>query len=51
LPLAAAIGLTFSYNVTIGIPVYIEIAKAVMRVFPILPTPALQTRQELALSP
>jgi uncharacterized protein len=35
LPLAAALGLTFSYNVTIGIPVYIEIAKAVMRAFPI----------------
>ncbi|MBX6315781.1 MAG: sodium-dependent bicarbonate transport family permease [Isosphaeraceae bacterium] len=30
LPLAASLGLTFSYNVTIGIPVYIEIAKAVM---------------------
>jgi hypothetical protein len=27
LPLAASLGLTFSYNVTIGIPVYIEIAK------------------------
>lgn len=26
LPLAASLGLTFSYNVTIGIPVYIEIA-------------------------
>ena len=33
LPLAAALGLTFSYNVTIGIPVYIEIAKLVMRVW------------------
>lgn len=31
LPLAASLGLTFSYNVTIGIPVYIEIAKAVMK--------------------
>ena len=29
LPLAASLGLTFTYNVTIGIPVYIEIAKAV----------------------
>jgi hypothetical protein len=29
LPLAASLGLTFSYNVTIGIPVYIQIAKAV----------------------
>jgi hypothetical protein len=30
LPLAASLGLTFSYNVTIGIPVYIEIAKLLM---------------------
>lgn len=35
LPLAASLGLTFSYNVTIGIPVYIEIAKAVVKVWPI----------------
>jgi hypothetical protein len=35
LPLAASLGLTFSYNVTIGIPVYIEISKLVMRLFPI----------------
>ena len=35
LPLAASLGLTFSYNVTIGIPVYMEIAKAVMRAFPV----------------
>jgi uncharacterized protein len=35
LPLAASLGLTFSYNVTIGIPVYIEIAKFMMRTFPI----------------
>jgi uncharacterized protein len=34
LPLAASLGLTFSYNVTIGIPIYIEIAKAVMRFWP-----------------
>ena len=34
LPLAASLGLTFSYNVTVGIPVYIEIAKAMMRYFP-----------------
>jgi hypothetical protein len=34
LPLAASLGLTFSYNVTIGIPVYIEVAKLVMRAFP-----------------
>lgn len=35
LPLAASLGLTFSYNVTIGIPIYIEIAKVMMRAFPI----------------
>ncbi len=35
LPLAASLGLTFSYNVTIGIPVYIEISKLVMRLFPV----------------
>jgi hypothetical protein len=34
LPLAASLGLTFSYNVTIGIPVYIEIAHVMMRIFP-----------------
>jgi hypothetical protein len=34
LPLAASLGLTFSYNVTIGIPVYIVIAQTLMRVFP-----------------
>jgi hypothetical protein len=35
LPLAASLGLTFSYNVTIGIPVYMEIAKAIIRGFPV----------------
>jgi hypothetical protein len=35
LPLAASLGLTFSYNVTIGIPVYIEVAKLVMRSLPL----------------
>ena len=34
LPLAASLGLTFSYNVTIGIPIYMEIAKAVTHAFP-----------------
>ena len=29
LPLAASLGLTFTYNVTIGIPVYLEIARQV----------------------
>lgn len=33
LPLAASLGLTFSYNVTIGIPLYIEIAKLVIDAF------------------
>ena len=36
LPLAASLGLTFSYNVTIGIPVYILIAKAVTTNFPVV---------------
>ncbi len=31
LPLAASLGLTFSYNVTIGIPVYIQISKTLMK--------------------
>jgi hypothetical protein len=35
LPLAASLGLTFSYNVTIGIPVYMEVAKLVIRSFPL----------------
>ena len=35
LPLAASLGLTFSYNVTIGIPLYIEIARMVGHWFPI----------------
>ena len=35
LPLAASLGLTFSYNVTIGIPIDIEIAKAALRAFPV----------------
>jgi uncharacterized protein len=35
LPLAASLGLTFSYNVTIGIPVYIVIAQQVMKAFPV----------------
>jgi uncharacterized protein len=35
LPLAASLGLTFSYNVTIGISIYIEIAKVLVRMFPV----------------
>ncbi len=34
LPLAASLGLTFSYNVTVGIPIYIEIAKAIIKYWP-----------------
>ncbi len=37
LPLAASLGLTFSYNVTIGIPVYLEIARAIITNFPVTP--------------
>lgn len=33
LPLAASLGLTFSYNVTVGIPLYIEIARIFERLF------------------
>lgn len=35
LPLAASLGLTFSYNVTMGIPIYLEVAKVVQRTFPL----------------
>jgi uncharacterized protein len=35
LPLAASLGLTFSWNVTIGIPIYIEIAQVLRRSFPV----------------
>ena len=34
LPLAASLGLTFSWNVTLGIPIYIEISKALMQALP-----------------
>ncbi|ORA85447.1 sodium-dependent bicarbonate transport family permease [Mycobacterium malmoense] len=34
LPLAASLGLTFSYNVTVGIPLYIEIARIIGLHFP-----------------
>ncbi len=37
LPLAASLGLTFSYNVTIGIPVYIMIAEVLTRQLPVVP--------------
>ncbi|WP_299461036.1 sodium-dependent bicarbonate transport family permease [uncultured Gimesia sp.] len=35
LPLAASLGLTFTYNVTIGIPVYMLVAQAIMTTFPV----------------
>jgi uncharacterized protein len=35
LPLAASLGLTFSYNVTVGIPVYILLAKLITTYVPI----------------
>ncbi|WP_437190653.1 sodium-dependent bicarbonate transport family permease [Planctomicrobium sp. SH527] len=35
LPLAASLGCTFSYNVTVGIPVYILIAKLVTSSYPV----------------
>lgn len=35
LPLAASLGLTFSYNVTIGIPVYLVVAQNLLTAFPV----------------
>jgi hypothetical protein len=35
LPLAASLGLTFTYNVTIGIPVYLQIARSLISSFAI----------------
>ncbi|MFI4873744.1 MAG: sodium-dependent bicarbonate transport family permease, partial [Blastopirellula sp. JB062] len=35
LPLAASLGLTFTWNVTLGIPIYIEMAKLVLATFPV----------------
>ena len=35
LPLAASLGLTFSYNVTIGIPIYIVVARQALERFPV----------------
>ena len=37
LPLAASLGLTFSYNVTIGIPVYIMLAQVIIMASPVVP--------------
>jgi len=36
LPLAASLGLTFSYNVTIGIPLYLLISKAITEAWPVV---------------
>jgi hypothetical protein len=38
LPLAASLGLTFSYNVTVGIPVYLMIATALTTYYPVVAT-------------
>lgn len=35
LPLAASLGLTFSYNVTVGIPIYLMIAQLVIMALPV----------------
>jgi hypothetical protein len=35
LPLAASLGLTFTWNVTLGIPIYISIAQLLTRTFPV----------------
>ncbi len=35
LPLAASLGVTFTFNVTIGIPIYILIARALMQAIPV----------------
>jgi hypothetical protein len=35
LPLAASLGLTFSWNVTLGIPIYLQIAKAIVNAIPV----------------
>ncbi|MEW4562438.1 sodium-dependent bicarbonate transport family permease [Bremerella sp. JC770] len=35
LPLAASLGLTFTWNVTLGIPIYIEIAKHIIQWMPV----------------
>ena len=35
LPLAASLGLTFTWNVTLGIPIYIELAKGITSTLPV----------------
>jgi hypothetical protein len=34
LPLAASLGLTFTFNVTFGIPLYLQLAKALTQAWP-----------------
>lgn len=36
LPLAASLGLTFSYNVTLGIPIYLAVAEHILRTYPVV---------------
>lgn len=36
LPLASSLGLTFSYNVTFGIPIYLAIAEQMVRTYPVV---------------
>lgn len=36
LPLAASLGLTFTFNVTVGIPLYLQIAKALTSAWPVV---------------
>lgn len=36
LPLAASLGLTFSYNVTFGIPIYLAVAEHILRTYPVV---------------
>ncbi|HWB01340.1 MAG TPA: sodium-dependent bicarbonate transport family permease, partial [Pirellulales bacterium] len=49
LPLAASLGLTFSYNVTIGITVYIEFAKWLHQVWPVAGGEAVETEAHQAV--
>lgn len=36
LPLAASLGLTFSYNVSLGIPIYLAVAEHILRTYPVV---------------
>lgn len=48
LPLAASLGVTFSYNVTIGIPVYIMIATVLTKMYPVI-APAVEAATQASL--